>query len=262
VWLAYLGREKLPWKRILRTAGKCYVAFVVSGFAYRFLVDGEASLRGLFRIILLRDIPGYSEFLMSFSLVILLSAVALPFIRRFTRSLGNLLPPGAHYDPVIGLFIGGTGFAYFPVLHYLPFFLLGVFWARRGFRFKFTLFIYSAVCAVVFFLLLALNIGIRRFPPSVLWVSLSAAMYIYYSISLLIDDFGPAFIRRYLNIVGQNVLFYLVLSNIMIFSIKANLRSGLEALPTLFTFAAVMAVVFFLQYISTDLKRVENSLPR
>jgi len=60
VWLAYLGREKLPWGRILRTAGKCYGAFVVSGFAYRFLVDREAGLREFFRIAFLRDVPGYS----------------------------------------------------------------------------------------------------------------------------------------------------------------------------------------------------------
>jgi len=210
---------------------------------------------------------------MSFSLVILLSAVTLPFVKWSTRNVRNLLitaasinlliwllPSGARYDPAVGFFLGGVGFAYFPVLHYLPFFLLGVFWAREGYKFKLPLFIYSVACAAVFFLLLVLNIGIRRFPPSLLWVNLSAAMYIYYSVALFIDDFGPAVVKRYLNIVGQNVLFYLVLSNIMIFSIKANLQSGLEALPTLFAFAAVMAVVFFLQYISTYLKRVEKSL--
>jgi hypothetical protein len=41
VWLAYLDGPAARWRAALRTACKCYVAFVVSGSAFRILVDGQ-----------------------------------------------------------------------------------------------------------------------------------------------------------------------------------------------------------------------------
>jgi len=86
-WLAYFKKENLPVEKMLKTAFKCYVAFVLSGVVFKLFVEREGFSYVLVEsIILLQDIPGYSEFLISFSVITLLSLFLSNQIEIMTRN--------------------------------------------------------------------------------------------------------------------------------------------------------------------------------
>lgn len=118
--LAYLKkpfRQALP--RMGRTFGRCLAAFYVSGAAFRVLREHRPleaeTLRGIF---LLSDIPGWSEFLIAFALLMLAAIVLFPLLRQITCRrwlwlplsipclLGCFLPYDRITVPQLALLIG------------------------------------------------------------------------------------------------------------------------------------------------------------
>jgi hypothetical protein len=264
VWLAYLDGPAVRWHAALRTACKCYVAFVISGSAFRILVDGQPpSFSAVLRVALLRDIPGYSEFLLSFAFVVLLAAVSRPLVRLGTRSVrvvamsivicaAATFLPVREWDPVVAQFLGGEGFAYFPVVPYLPLFLAGVFaarWQMPGRR-LFAL-VACAVGASMFVALSLMGEQLRRFPPSALWTGFSAAAaYLYCWAAPRLRS--AAHFTVWLGVLGRNVLLYLVVSNMFIFSAKAlGLGPSLSGGTLVLLYAVLMGAIAFLQYLHT-----------
>ena len=280
-WIAYLQKPHIPWMAVLRTSLKCYLAFVVSGFAGRVLVSGKpAGWDLLIRLGALRDITESSEYLLPFALLSILGAAFAPVIKMSTRNGRNLiistfaflistfLPHNAVYDPFVGLFIGGQGFYFFPIIQYLPLFLLGAYLARWNYQYSVaaagaaTTFI--AVIAIVAGLQIA-NIPISRFPPSAFWIYCSATLvYLFYGLGRLVSaNFVPNIIRYYLNAVGQNALYYLLLSNLALFAAKAlGKGEALRAWQTLVFYFALMATLFFIHYIVIDLERANRAINR
>ncbi len=148
VAMAYLKkpfRQALP--RMGRTLLRCLAAFYVSGAAYRVLRErkplGAGTLRNIF---LLNDIPGWSEFLIAFAVLMLAAIVLFPLLRQITCRRWLWLPlslPCAlccflPYDrvtlPQLALLIGGKNLVTYPIVQYFPFFLAGVAYADASFR--------------------------------------------------------------------------------------------------------------------------------
>ena len=146
--LAYLKkpfRQALP--RMGRTFGRCLAAFYVSGAAFRVLREHRPleaeTLRG---ILLFSDIPGWSEFLIAFALLMLSAILLFPLLRQLARRRWLWLPlslPCAlccflPYDrvtlPQLALLIGGKNLVTYPIVQYFPFFLAGVAYADASFR--------------------------------------------------------------------------------------------------------------------------------
>lgn len=275
VWIAYLQKETIPWKGVIKTVLKCYFAFLISGVTFLILAcNSPLNLKVIFSVALLRSIPGYSEFLISFAIVTVVSSLCAPFVSWCTKSIKNILlacllfipftflPKEMTYDPYIGLFIGGRGFAYFPVIQYMPIFLLGVYFARHKVKYHTTLLLTCILLTLLYILLRVNNISISRFSPSVTWLFCSAGLvYIYYCTSILINRYCGKTIKKYLNAVGQNVLFYLLLSNMIIFSCVALGFGGrLSSFEIGVAFLAIMLGLFCLQYISVDLNGTNNRM--
>ena len=122
VAMAYLKkpfRQALP--RMGRTLLRCLAAFYrATGAAYRVLRErkplGAGTLRNIF---LLNDIPGWSEFLIAFALLMLAAIVLFPLLRQITCRrwlwlplsvpclLGCFLPYGRIILPQLALLVGG-----------------------------------------------------------------------------------------------------------------------------------------------------------
>lgn len=276
-WAAYLSQPRLPWPSILRTSVRCYAAFVISGVAFRILVDSvPPSLELIVRVALIRDIPGYSEFLLSFAVITILGAIFRDAIRRATDRLPSLvlafavclavtfLPSENRYDPVVGQLIGGQGFAFFPTVPYLPLFLLGVFTARHASHVNTQACVLALFAVVVFCGLTALEIPIGRFPPSALWVVCSAGLaYLYYGLSNLVQTYAGPRIKGYFIAVGQHVLRYLLLSNLAFFGCAPlGLRASFGAVQTEAFFAALMAGIYLTHSIPAKFERDRQSIER
>jgi fucose 4-O-acetylase-like acetyltransferase len=275
-WFAYLQSPQRPWLKIIRTVLKFYIAFIISGMAFRVLINAsKPELSLLASIAALRDIPAYSEFLLAFATIILLGAIFQKVIVLATQHwqpllvaimiclASTFLPNKTPYLPLISQVIGGQGFIAYPAIPYLPLFLLGIFRARHPEPFSLRLYFLAAMAGVLLFMMLILfDIPLTRYPPSAGWVLCSGGIFFfYYWFAHMVHIRFPNFIQKYLNAVGQNVLVYLLLSNLVLFtSHPLGLTKALNTTQTFIFFVLLMGLILFLQFIILDLKRTNESL--
>ena len=255
---AYLNktyRQALP--RLIKTCLRIYVVFVISGVGYRVLREnGQFNTETAKKVLLLLDIPGWSEFLISFSAYALMLMVLFPFFKWIKDRLQMYLLVSLaclgfcfiDYDsvllPHVSLLIGGTGFAYFPAVQYMPYFLAGIICADADQKTKRFL---AAIAGI------ASGIGIvywikegmpSRFPPHYAWILLSAGNTAL--IALLGNTLdrlrksnghrGFRILVMALENMGARSLYLLLASNLVIFTL-----SGSAAIPEVAGIAGLSA---------------------
>lgn len=243
--LAYLRK---PWRAalpgMLNTALRSYGAFVVSGIAFRVLRENQPLAVGVVRRILqLKDIPGWSEFLIAFTGYALLLMLLFPIFRRLAEKplwalavgavclvAGMLIPYDSVSSVPLAIFIGGRQFSYFPVLHYMPFFLAGMVFAKGDKTIRLRVGILAAVCAAAGIVWRIVDGMPGRFPPTWGWLALGTA---YTSVVVLsgkgLSLLSGTPLRKVSDVVcsvlshfGSRSLYYLVASNIAIFTLAGK----------------------------------------
>jgi hypothetical protein len=175
----------------------------------------------------------------------------------------TLLPAKLPYVPLISQLIGGQGFIAYPVIQYLPLFLLGIFQARHSDQFNARIYFGLAIAGVLLYIMfIFFGNPLLRFPPSAGWIVCSAGIFFFYAwFAHLVNAKFPSLIQKYLNAVGQNVLAYLLLSNVVLFTCyPLGLTKSLNATQTLIFFVLLMGFIFFVQFIVIDLKRTNQSM--
>ncbi|MGN0776230.1 MAG: hypothetical protein ACI4MM_06085 [Candidatus Ventricola sp.] len=239
--LAYLNK---PYRRALpgmvKTALRAYVAFCLSGIGYRVLRENKPFAVGAVRRVLtLADIPGWSEFLIAFALYSLLLIVGFSALRWLSRRPLASLAVGAAcvacclvvpYSAIphpLGLLIGGTDFAYFPVVQYMPYFLAGLLYAQ-GERWR--LLAAAVLCTATGAVDFVLHGLPGRFPPDWGWILLPAlfvAAVVVLSRALCALPGGG--VRRIadglcglLGSLGSASLYYLLTSNLVLFTLAGK----------------------------------------
>lgn len=241
--LAYYSksfRQAAP--RMGMTALKTLVAFYVSGTAYRLFIDGRVlGWDNIRPILLLNDMPGWSEFLASFTYLMVLGLVLFVPLQRLAAIkwlgfavaglllLTTFIPYGHVHWMKWGPLIGTRDFASFPVLQYFPYYLLGMLFARYRIVWDWRV-LAGAVAASGAFLWKWLPAEGQplpeRFPPSIWWiVGPALLLYGYYLLSRLMERYPAPFVP--FEAMGRNVLWYLVMSNVLIFALKGNQQNNL-----------------------------------
>ena len=250
------------YKKMLVTALKTLIAFYISGLFFRLFIDGRTlDWELVLPILILSDIPGWSEFLVSFFFIMLIGLIFFkPLLWVVERKkwfwlicvlfLGTTFIP---YELItfnqLGLIIGSTKFASFPVVQYFPFYLLGMYFSKRKITFHWHVLWISFLLTFIFFAYLLIEDGLpSRFPPSILWIIASPAfLYMYYLLSRYLNRMHT-FINP-LRFMGRYVLFYLLMSNIMIFALKHSQPSlALSTVESfLFTTGLLLLIGYFLK---------------
>lgn len=240
--LAYLNRTyRTALPGMIKTGLRAYGAFVISGVAFRVLRENKAFAPGTVRRVMqLTDIPGWSEFLIAFSGYALLLIVLFPVFQRiadrpvWALGLGiasligaQLIPYGAVSSVRLAIFIGGRQFSYFPVLHYLPFLLAGMVYARGDGALRIRLLMLAAVCAAAGIVLAAINGGLPgRFPPTLGWLLLGAGNTALVVLAGKGIDLLPTAALRWIGDamahLGSRSLYYLLASNLVIFTMAGK----------------------------------------
>lgn len=245
--LAYLSK---PYRRALpgmvKTGLRAYAAFCLSGIGYRVLRENKPLAVGTVRrVMTLSDIPGWSEFLIAFALYSVLLIAGFAVLRWLAdRPWASLLVGAAcagsclavPYGSVTGrlaLLIGGTEFAYFPVMQYMPYFLAGLLYARRE---RGRLLAVAAVCTAAGAAETVLHGLPQRFPPSWGWIlfpALLTAAVVLLSRALCALAHGQARLAAdavcsVLERLGSASLYYLLTSNLVLFTL-----SGRKIIPAL-----------------------------
>lgn len=275
-WVAYISKKSIPWKKVSSTALKCYFAFVLSGIAFRYFVSGQSlDLDVILKVVLLRDIPGYSEFLIAFCLITIASCIFAPLLRFLVADirrvvafslailvLAQVLPQTLIYDPWIGLLFGGSGFSYYPIVLYSPIFVIGAWLAYSQHKYSILPLSVAIVLVLIFSVLTLFKFSISRFPPDAIWLIASSSLaYIYLGVSIFITEKCPRWIKLYLNSVGQNVLYYLLFSNIALFvCYYLGVNSSFTTVQTFVAYCCLMSLIYFFQWISVDFSSANRAV--
>lgn len=208
------------------------VATLVSEFAFMALVEkAKFTPELLWNMLTFSRLYGWSEFLASFFVLYLVIAVARPLLIAIGERWYLMVPAATaclaatwimvSLDvPLLATIVGTTNFASFPILPYLPWFLLGIFYARNPGR-----------PLVVDWVLAAIATGLcalwtayygdypGRFPPTVLWVVGPALiLLLYFAFARFVA--GRITLPRWLLGTGRHVLAALLVSNLIIFGLR------------------------------------------
>ncbi|MBK1809480.1 hypothetical protein JHL18_02315 [Clostridium sp. YIM B02505] len=273
--ISYLERDlKNVYRKIIKNSIKTLIAFYVSGSAFQLFVAGSQIEWNTFKeIILLNTMPGWSEFLASFAYF---SFVTLILFVPFKKVLSNkilfwiiffslFLTCFIPYEKVtinqLGVLIGTNKFAAFPVLQYMPFYMLGMYFEKYDIKFNLA-FAGGALLLSVYPLyeIIVLKAPPCRFPPSIAWiVAPMFILYLYYLTAIILERFA-----LYLSPIiafGQNVLFCLVVSNIFIFTLDSKFNKlTLKPLQCLYMEVIFLAIVYYLVSIVSKIKKSSDNI--
>ncbi|WP_197485390.1 hypothetical protein [Sporosarcina psychrophila] len=256
---------------MLFTGLKTLVAFYISGLAFQvFIGDQPLNMDTIMPIILLQVIPGWSEFLVSFALIIFIGLVLFHVIIWISGrpiifwSITSLLyvttwiDYGQFDSTYIGLLVGTTKFPTFPVLQYIPFYLIGIYFAKYRIEFQWKYLIISILGTTpLYFYLMTNNFQLpERFPPSMYWIIGPVFfLYLYYVLSKFLEKRvkGPGILQ----IMGENVLFYLIISNVFIFSLDSKLHLFIIGpwKGLFFTISLLMVITYLINITSAKPKK-------
>jgi hypothetical protein len=222
------GRPK-PIGRRMRPALAMLLAVWVSSFGFLLLVERAPLDRFVIREVLTTEaLFGWSEFLTSFLVLYLLLAFARPLLvavaarprwllATCVAALAMTIVTTGLWWPLIGGVLSHRSYPNFPVLPYLPWFLLGLHLGLRRRRIEGGDLALGAAATGAFLYSWAGGRMPERFPPSVLWIvgpGLPLALYLWASERL--GSLGAAAPPG----GGAHVLASLVLSNLAIFGIR------------------------------------------
>ncbi|WP_138495274.1 acyltransferase family protein [Paenibacillus pinistramenti] len=269
--LAYYSKSfRRAAPRMLLTAFKMLVAFWLSGLAYRLFIDGRPlSWAGIRPVLLVEEMPGWSEFLISFAYLTLAGLVlfvplkwavrrkAAGFLAAALLLAATYIPYGAIHAVKLGPLIGTRDFASFPAVQYFPYYLLGMLFAkyRIGWDWRVLAGAAAASACFVWKWLAPGEGGVlpERFPPSLWWIIGPAlVLYGYYLLARVLGRFQdrwmersahPFYLLQPLEVMGRNVLWFLLLSNMLIFAAAASQRSYGLLLPPGEAFILALALL-------------------
>jgi hypothetical protein len=179
--------KKPSWFKTVKEIFYIYLVYLIIGLLSWYVTKGRLSVPEIDSIIILKELPLLSEYLINFLLLNLLLKLCYGCIKKISKSviltilisvavyiLGQYLYSIEFFNNVWfkGLFVGIGDYHYFPLLQYLPIYLLGIYLGRKD---KKTYFIYAFVILLIsYFVLKVFNLSSwRRFPPSSLFLTQS-----------------------------------------------------------------------------------------
>lgn len=226
------GAPKRWWAR-LKPVVLLALATWVSEFAFMALVDkAKLTPELIWNILSFSRLYGWSEFLASFFVLYAVIAVARPALVAIGERWYLMVPAAlacfaaswivvSRDIPLLATLVGTTHFASFPILPYLPWFLVGIFYARNPAHPRAADWVLAAI-ATALCALWAAYYGEYpgRFPPTVLWIAGPALLLLLYLVVARVIARRvriPAFVLG----TGRHVLAALLVSNLIIFTLRS-----------------------------------------
>ena len=158
--------------------------------------------------------------------------------------------------PIVASFIDGTGGAYFPIIPYSIYFFIGIYLAQNEYVFRKEV----VVVAAFGLLLYAVSFSINQAEPSRLPLSVQYLMgglgivYFYFLLAEMLNNRRETVVLRWVKSIGCNSLFYLLMSNILIFAITASLfyRKNLSYVTCLYA-----VLLIFIGYMTRICRKIK-----
>lgn len=221
----------------------------------------------IMEIILLKRLAGWSEFLIAFAGVLLVMILFWKLLRNRNIKLLLIIAvisilvcllPHKEVKPILGIFVGGYGSAYYPVLPYFLYFVIGVYFVRK--EIKFNWYVLGAALVgtayLIYDFILVSKGWPSRFPLSLAWLfGAMLFLYVYYLLAGLI---GNSKYFLWLCDIGKHSISYLLLSNILIFALKQSRFFKVSNTYSLGLFVIIMCISWYL--ISLTKKRAYKAV--
>jgi hypothetical protein len=260
IQLIYYEKSSPSVSTVLRSFSRSLFGYYLSAFAYFFIYKSQADWPTIFSVLVLQQFGSLSEFLLAFALFPLVAAILthpikaviaserLFYMVYFLLLMTTFIPNDLVTSPYIALWIGGTKEVYYPILQYFPLFLLGAYFASRRLEPTGIQLVFGILALLVFEGFMLIGGPPSRFPPSFTWVvcSIGGAL-VWYWASLRLAAWRPA--ASILAPMGANSLFFLVVTNIIVFGLGRGLGLSLRLLEVVPLAILVIASTYFLMTI-------------
>lgn len=248
-------------KKLTNNFLKTIVAFYISAIGNTVIVNKDISAKSLFNILIFNKIPGYSEFILSFAFIYIFVYVfrdifnKMPTIAYIFIIVISYLSTFINYSlvqlRVLGVIFGSTRFACFPILQYFSLFMLGGYLCKTKQVFNWKILCGSLVGTASFIMYFIIRGEYpKRFPPSLIWIVGSYFfIYAYYIICKKVES------KKFpdiLSFMGRNSLCYLVISNLIIFTVDRaiNMKLGKKKLLLLYVTLFILCQSCSIFYVS------------
>ncbi|MCL4559272.1 MAG: hypothetical protein M1281_01500, partial [Chloroflexi bacterium] len=255
---AYLEKTTIPYRRLVLNIIRILLAYYLCVIAYEFFNDHVLSLKSLLSIVQLDFLVPYTEFLLAYVIILILVLIIPRIFNTVARKdilfwpvMGGLLIASLfdytqNTSVWLSLVIGSETITSYPVVQYLPLYLMGIYFAQRQIRFSWK-FLAGAILAIAGFLVFRGNGQVSRYPPSFFWIVGSmGAVYVCYLISHLIFFITP--LQKPLVDIGRHALYWMVMSDLFIFSISTVLKN--IPLPSYWVAGIIIGIFFCIAYLS------------
>lgn len=266
--IAYLSKSRrVVTPKLVKNCVRTLIAFYISGLGYELLINNDFSFNTIFNTLILNHMPGYSEFLAGF---FALNLMILIFFNQFKRLLTSrylivlvlmisLIATQIPYDKVpsvqLGLIFGSTKFGSFPILQYFGYYLLGAYFQQNKIKFNAKYIFIAILCSLIFLqYVFAHHIPPLRFPPSLRWIIGGAGiLYGYYGLSIWLSRKLKN--NSFIYLIGEKTLWFLVLSNLLIFTFRRIYPSLVNAQTCILIAIAILIscylLVSFINYVKS-----------
>lgn len=241
------------WARRLRPVVMLLGAAYASSLGFALLVDrAPLTVELVLDVVSMRRLFGWSEFLASFFMLYLIIAVARPVLVWVAeRPLALAVVSAACFAatlvtmdqgwPLTATLVGTTRFASFPLIPYLPWFLVGIALGRAGEVLTVWHWIGAAVATgwLVWSLWQTGQLP-GRFPPTVLWIVGPALVLMGYV--AVAQGLGQLRLPDWVSLPGRHVLSYLLVSNLTIFAVRNLMGKPVRSVVAWLAVSAVLLV--------------------
>ncbi len=224
---AYFSKDRdYAAKRIFLGFVKSMLALYACGIFFTFFMQRDFSLRGFLDKFLLRELPSYSEFLLSFALLYLVMLLFFPFLKNMSDRTILVLcacsvamtffPYHLVTHPLPASIVGCENLCTFPLAQYGIYFLMGLYFCRKNIVFHKWICPLALLCTACYLAYhLVLWKGPILFPATFDRVlGTTGIVYVYYLVSQKnLGKYGDTM----LTFIGKHTLVILVVHNALLF---------------------------------------------
>lgn len=224
-YLAYLRDLDHSRRRLAKNGINTLIVYYLSTFGVYVIEHRTVGFESAWNLLNFNHVGSYSEFLLAFFFISFLCIFAGRYMLKLTADyrilllssclllLSSFLIPYHLIPSQLGIFIGSTQFYSYPILLYLPYFLLGVYLARNNMVFNKYVLIGTAVLSFSGIVYLLIRGVPDRFPPSFFWLTIS--FFYTYCLYLFCTKISQYNLGLFFKRMGENTLLYLLISNLI-----------------------------------------------
>ena len=221
------NRKQLTWLKTIKKIFYIYITYLVIALTSLYVTKDSLRIVDINNIIILRELPLLSEYLITFILFYLFFKITYKPLLTISKSwlvllamsiliylFGGYIYNADFFNKIWfkGLFVGIGDYHYFPLFQYLPIYLLGIFLGRHSKAKYYVIAFLTVLISYLFIKFFGFSLW-RRFPPTQLF--LIQSLLIPLAILVLLKGFKLKIQIPSIEIFAKNSLLSLLVLTVL-----------------------------------------------